>query len=158
MEFLIVLGAGVIILGIGCIIATIRVKRGGQGIPNWPDVTGTVVDAFVYHHERKTTESTTETFTPVIEYTYSVRGQAYTSSKQGISPYFARSYQDRGQAEAVVRAYPVNSAVTVRYNPSNPKQAVLKAPKALAHNAVLLYGVVNVLMGIGAIALAFVIR
>ncbi len=157
MEFLIVLGAGVILLGLACIIVIIRIKRGGQGIQNWPKVPGKVVEAFVYTHERKTTDVTTVTHTPVIKFSYSVDGTTYTSTKLDAAPSETHSYLDRAKADTWVAAYPVGRAVAVHYNSQNPKQAVLMTQKPIAHNAVLWYGIVNFFLGIGAIALAFVI-
>lgn len=157
MPFLIVLGAGAVILGVGCIVAMIITKRARQGISNWDAVTGTVLDAFVYHHKRQTNETTTVTHTPMIKYIYVVSGETYMSFKRDTLPYYAASAYDLGEANAIVQSYPVNSAVPVYYNPNNPKQAVLKIPKAFANNTILLYGIVNVLVGGGIIALGIVL-
>ena len=45
----------------------------------------------------------------------------------------------------------------MRYNPVVPEQAALKVEKPVMHNSVLLFGVVNVVMGVLMIVLAVVL-
>jgi hypothetical protein len=157
MPFLIVLGAGAVILGVGCIVAMIRTKRALQGVPNWDTITGTVLEAFVYRHTRRTTDETRITFTPRVKYMYEIAGEPYTSSKLDTLPYYVTSACDSAEAQTIIQKYPVDSAVTVYYNPNNPKQAMLKVPKAFANRTILLYGIVNVLLGGAIIALGIVL-
>lgn len=155
MEFLIVLGACVIVLGIAYLVTTILIKRSFQGAGNWPKTTGEVLRAFVYRHERKTTAETAVTYTPVVEYAYTVDGARYTSQRRDFSP--SQSYRDESVAAQIVADAPVGSTVKVRYNPNFPQQAVLKAPRPVGHNTVLIYGAVNIVMGALMIVLAVVL-
>lgn len=158
MEFLIVLGAGAVLLGIGCLIAFFRTRHFQQGIPNWPTIQGTMTESSVYAHTRQTTEATITTYTPTLAYTYTVEGIPYTASALDTAPYNERSYRELVRAEEIVRAHPVGSAVTVHYNPYVPAQAVLTRPRPVAHRTVLWYGVANILVGAGAVALGIVLR
>lgn len=157
MEFLIAFGAGAIIFGMGCLIAFFRTRHQQQGIPNWPKVSGTMTESSVYEHTRRTTRRTSATYTPTLAYTYAVSGTAYTASALDAAPYHERSYRERGRAEEIVRAHPVGSAVMVYYNPHAPGQSVLTRPRPVAHRTILWYGVVNILIGGGAVALGIVL-
>ncbi|HOT92193.1 MAG TPA: DUF3592 domain-containing protein [Anaerolineae bacterium] len=154
MPFLIVFGACLIVFGAVYVIATIVTKRSFQGPANWPKAAGEVLRAFVYRHERRTPQETSITFTPVVEYAYTVAGQRYTSEKRDFVPYYLASYPDERQAATVAAAFPAGKAVTVRYNPIVPAQAALKVGKPWMHNTVLLFGVVNAAMGVLMIVLA----
>lgn len=157
MEFLIALGAGAILWGIGCLVAFFMTRRRQQGIPNWPTVQGTMIEAFVYAHTRQTTEAAMTTYTPTLAYAYTLAGTAYTASALDAAPYTERSYRKRARAEEIVRGRPVGSPVTVYYNPVAPSQTVLTRPRPVAHRTVLWYGIANILVGSGAVALGILL-
>lgn len=157
MAFLIVFGAGTLLLGVAYIITTIVTRVRHQGTANWPKVTGTIKKAFVYQHVRSTSSGTTTTFTPVVAYAYAVDGQEYRAQKRNVLPYDQVSLTSGDEAKIICGRYPSESEVPVYYNPINPSQAVLEKPKAIAHMAVLLYGVVCMLLGGGMIALGIVL-
>ncbi len=154
MEFLIFLAAGLIVFGAVYVIATLSLKRSAQGIANWPQTSGQIRQAFVYRHERRTPKETTVTFTPVVEYVYTVGERQYTSRKREFVPYDRATYTDEQQAAAVLAALPPGKAVTVWYNPDVPQQAALKVEKPHAHNFVLFFGIVNMIVGALLIGLA----
>ncbi len=156
MAFLIVFGTGTLLLGAAYVISIIITRVRHQGTANWPKVTGTVKQAFVYQHERSTTSGTTITYTPVVAYAYAVEGQDYQTHKRNFLPYTQASLTSKEAAQAVSTRYSPGSDVAVYYNPNNPAQAALEVPKATAHTAVLLYGVVCILLGGGMIALGIV--
>ncbi len=158
MPFLIIFGACLIVFGAAYIISTILTKRSFQGTANWPKTDGEVVRAFLYRHERRTPTETSITCTPVVEYAYTVAGQRYTSQKRDFAPYDRATFTEEKQAAAVLANFPPGKAVTVRYNPAVPAQAALKVEKPRTHNTVLLFGVVNVVMGVLMIGLAVVLR
>lgn len=157
MEFLIVFGAGTLLLGAAYVISIIITRVRHHGTANWPKVTGTVKQAFVYQHERSTSSGTTTTYTPVVAYTYAVEGQDYQAHKRNFLPYDQASLTSKAEAQAVSGHYLQGSNVAVYYNPNNPAQAALEIPKAIAHTAVLLYGIVCMLLGGGMIALGIVL-
>ena len=155
MEFLIVFGGCVIVFGLVFIVTTILTKRSFQGAGNWPKADGKVVRAFVYKHVRKTPSETSVTYTPVLEYVYTVDEVEYTSQRRDFAP--ADSFGDEGEAQKVVDAFAVGNEVKVRYNVNFPQQASLSVPKPMGHNGNLHYGIVNVVMGTLMIVLAIVL-
>lgn len=85
----------------------------------WPTVSGEVTDADVeVFHGRGGV-----LYTPLIRYTYSVAGRNYESERVlfGYGDFYTR----RG-AEAVRAAYPTGGAVTVYYDPTDPRSSVLR--------------------------------
>ena len=157
MPFLIVFGACLIVFGAVYVISTIMTKRSFQGTANWPKAAGEVLRAFVYRHERRTPKETSITYTPVVEYTYIVAGQPYTSQRRDFAPYYCDSFAEEKEAAEIVADLPPGKSVTVRYNPDVPAQAALKVEKPKMHNTVLLFGVTNVVMGVLMIVLAVVL-
>jgi hypothetical protein len=59
-----------------------------------------------------------------VSYEYQVLGQSYTGAKVAFG--VAKSYRFRSQAENALAYYPLDSQVTVYYDPSNPAEAVLE--------------------------------
>ena len=157
MPFLIVFGACLIVFGAVYVISIIVTKRSFQGPANWPKATGEVVRAFVYRHERRTPQETSITYTPVVEYAYTVEGKPYTSQKRDFAPYYCDSFAEERKAKEIVADLPPGKPVTVRYNPVVPAQAALKVEKPKMHNTVLLFGVANTVMGVLMIVLAVVL-
>lgn len=154
MPFLTVFGACLIVFGATYIISTIVTRRSFQGTANWPKAAGEVLRAFVYRHERRTPKETSITFTPVVEYAYEVHGERYTSCKRDFAPYDCATFTEEKKAAEIAATFPAGKPVTVRYNPDVPAQAALKVGKPRMHNTVLLFGVVDVVMGAAMIALA----
>ena len=156
MEFLIVLGAGAILFGLACVVSIIRLKHNGQGMANWPRVGGTITESFVYTHARQTLEQAAVTYTPVVAYTYVVDGKTYRANKRDGAPYYGNSTPRRAEADARIAALPAGKAVRVRYNPHVPEQSVLHVSRPIAHNAVLLFGIMDMLIGVGCVVLGVV--
>jgi hypothetical protein len=153
MEFLIVLGSGAFLLGLGVVIWIVVTKRRGQGEANWPRVEGHVESSKVVPFERETPEGMAWSFTPVVHYAYVVGETAYASQQRNVYPDETSTFVEPERAQAVVDTYRPGSSVRVFYNPANPKQAVLEVPKPAAHNAVIFYGVTNMVAGAIIIAL-----
>lgn len=153
MEFLIVLGSGAFLLGLGVVIWIVVTKRRGQGEANWPSASGQVVSAKIVALERETPEGVVRSFTPVVHYIYTVGESAYESQQRNAYPDETATFAEPERAQAVVDKYRPGASVRVFYNPANPKQAVLEAPKPAAHNAVIFYGVTNMVAGAIIIAL-----
>lgn len=157
MEFLIILGGWVIVFGAAFIISTVLIRRRYQGPANWPATMGEITRAYIYRHERRTPTAVEVTYTPVITYTYTVAGQTYTGQRRTFEPDDQVSYRAERVARGLIAGAPEGTWVKVYYNPRVPQQAVLVPQRPVAHNAVLWYGVANVLVGALAIVLAFVI-
>jgi hypothetical protein len=156
-EFLIVLGSGAFLLGLALMIWITVTKRRGHGTPNWPKVEGYVLSATAVELERETSDGMVSTFTPIVRYEYEVVDTRYTSARLNFLSDEHRTFKDRRAAGQVVSKYPAGAAVDVFYNPANPKQAALDVPKPAAHNAVLTYGVTNMIAGALIISLGIVL-
>jgi hypothetical protein len=157
MAFLIVFGAGTLLLGAAYVIFIIITRARNEGTANWPQVTGSILDAYIYQHDRSTSSGTTTTYTPVVGYTYTVEDQAYQSHKRNFLPYEQASFTTQAEAEAVRAHYTAGEEVPVYYNPTNHAQSVLEKPKAIAHMAVLWYGFVCMLLGGGMLAMGILL-
>lgn len=157
MEFILIWGGGLVILGMAYLISTFMRRHKGEGIGDWPVVPGAVHKAFVYRHERRTPETTDITYTPVVAYTYFVGELCYASQQRAIAAYTEASFPTEAEAEAVVARYPVGKEVEVHYNPIAPQQAVLEAKKPAGYNIELVSGLLGLLLGGGMIALYFLL-
>ena len=157
MEFLIVLGSGAFVLGLAFVVWIAVTKQRGQGTANWPHVKGQVVGAEVVPLERETSSGMQRTFTPIVAYVYEVEGQSYRARNVDFLPDTSATYRSREGAQAAIAEYSEGSTVDVFHNPANPKQAALEVPKPTAHNAVLFYGVVNMVAGAIIIAIGILL-
>ena len=155
MEFLIFFGAAIILLSAAYIITTMMAKRNGQGVPNWPATDGAIVKQSLYRHTRHTDAGEKTTYTPTLDYTYTVDQTTYHGHKH---PASGISFSDRREAEAVLARYPEGKAVTVHYNPNAPRQACLEVPRPIDHNAIIRLNAVQLLVGVGAILLGVLWR
>lgn len=153
MVFLIVLGAGVLILGIAYIVNTFQTKNRAQGEANWLKVDGTITNTSVYTHTRRLPEKTETTYTPGVTYSYTVDDTLYTNDKRDFFDYSRHTMSDRESAETFIADYQSGNVIDVRFNPANPAQSVLISHRPLAHNAIIWYGVMSVTMGSLIIAL-----
>jgi hypothetical protein len=86
---------------------------------SWPAASGRVLSAEV---KRGTSSKGSAKFIPEITYSYQLEGKEYQSKKYS-------STTARGSsiwAKEIVSQYPVNSSLTVFYNPKNHAEAVLE--------------------------------
>lgn len=157
MAFLIVFGAGTMLLGATFVISIIVTRSHHEGTANWPEVPGLVKTAYVYQHDRSTSAGTTTTYTPVVSYTYTVTDRDYQSYKRNALPYDRSTFTAMGEVRDIVSRYAPGSSTKVFYNPNNAAQSLLEKPKALAHMTVLWYGVICILLGGGMIALGILV-
>jgi hypothetical protein len=123
-QILTIAGIGLIFILMNAVFLGILffTQRKVSAINNWPSIPGTVVSSQVV--SRSDGEGGTTDY-PAVTYSYSVVGSNYKGSK--IAP--GMEVGGMGAAKTVAR-YPVDSKVTVYYNPENPADAVLekKAP------------------------------
>lgn len=157
MAFLIVFGAGTLLLGVTFVISIIITRSRHEGTANWPGVPGLVNTSYVYQHDHTTSAGTETTYTPVIGYTYTVADRSYQSHKRNALPYDRSTFASLDDAQEVVSRYPVGSSTKVFYNPHNIAQSILEKPKPVAHMAVLWYGIICLLLGGGMIALGILV-
>jgi hypothetical protein len=87
----------------------------------WPETAGTILVSDLQRSKDKEGEFS---YSPEVTYCYSVDGKELISSRVE----FGDRIQTSRSAPALrtVRRYPVGSSVTVRYNPHDPREAVLQ--------------------------------
>jgi hypothetical protein len=143
----------ILVGGILLIVALVSRSK-AKTAQNWPAVTGTVISAQVQEHKNVDIEDsqTMVNYSPVVQYTYSVMGMTYTSTRVG---YGANQF-DRKTAQRKVEQYPAGSAVTVHYDPSNPQSSVLEV-QAAGSKVFLIIGIVLIVLGVMACCFSGVI-
>lgn len=94
----------------------------------WPTAQGTVQASTVQDKLETDSEGDNErAYYPNVHYSWTANGQSRTSDRIafGGKPRFTRA----ADAQAVCDRYPQGAAVTVRYNPAKPDEAVLESKK-----------------------------
>jgi hypothetical protein len=105
----------------------------------WPTAVGTILTSDVKKETSSSSNNgTVTTYKPEICYSYKVEGIEYISNR--IRPLFNYSSSSSTKAFTLTRKYPVNSQITIYYNPKKPKVSVIE-PGLKADNIVfLLFG------------------
>jgi hypothetical protein len=101
--------------GLGLTIFAVNNSMNAMKTKSWPTAVGTVVSSEVQRSSR---------YVPKIVYSYAIRGSEFTSDKIGLTDF--AQYKKKEDAARVAGAYPVNSKVTVYYNPGNAEEALLE--------------------------------
>lgn len=135
-----------------------RFGRLANASRGWPTVQGKVLASAVQEKQgRAGSGADTRYYTifaPVVQYDYEVAGVLFENG----TVQFGQLEMRQGKAEAVVKQYPMGAAVTVHYDPGNPKTATLETSSDAAK---LRYLVVWALLGLTVlvyIGLAVIIR
>ena len=110
--FFSVLAVGLILLG----LYTMRETSRSRG---WVNASAKVVASNVNEFAGKNGR----TYRPMIVFSYSVGSVRYMSSRLAFHPLVS---SNRNDAARIVAKYPVASTVSVRYDPTDPEQAVLE--------------------------------
>ena len=123
LLFLVIFGG----LGIAFLVIALVSRRKAQTSQSWSTAAARVLASEVSEHASHDSDNQTQfSYEPVVEYSYTVGQQTYTSRRIA---YGANSF-GRGQAQKMIERYLVGSAVTARYNPANPAEAVLETQAA----------------------------
>ena len=126
------------VLGIVFLVIALVSRQKAQASQSWPTAAAKVLASEVKQHVSPDSDQQTQSsYEPVVEYSYSVGQQTYTSRRIA---YGANSF-GLGQAQTMIARYPVGSAVTAHYNPANPAEAVLET-KAAGATLFLILGIV----------------
>lgn len=83
---------------------------------SWPTAEGTIVTSEI--------TGSASRYVLHIVYTYTVDSTEYSSEKIGLTNY--AQYKKKVDAESAIDKYPLNSKVTVSYNPNKVDEAILK--------------------------------
>jgi hypothetical protein len=118
--------AALVLLAIGLIFGCLGywLYRKVQNMKTWPSVDGTILHSGVENRvstDQDGTESVS--FTPVVEYQYTVGANKHTGTRIGLSE---RGYGTRRAAEQRLGIYQPGAGVRVKYNPAEPGSAVLE--------------------------------
>lgn len=140
LLFLVVFGAVGIGLGIWGwgVLTNARVSEG------WPTVEGRVVRSEVDH---STDAEGGDSYTPEIEYEYTVDGLEYENNRVRFGE---NSYSSRRRAEEETGRYPVGRRVEVYYEPGDPDNSVLEPGATLGSYLGVVMGAM--FLGIGLIS------
>jgi hypothetical protein len=127
---------------VAVIAKMLEVKRAS----GWPTAVGRIVkSSTAAARHRSAGEATTVKTVPAVEYEFSVGGRKVRGNRIGIGG-------DSGGAdtEATLRRYTVGAAVTVYYDPANPKNCVLErgVPEGIGKGLAIIVGFVIALVGI----------
>jgi len=135
-----------LIFGVGIfIIHTIR--KGARQLDasqGWSATTGRITEAYVHRNLGVGYKHLVH-----VSYEYQLLGQSYAGAKVAFG--VAKSYQFRSQAENALACYPLDSQVTVYYDPANPAEAVLerKVGDTSKTPFVKSLGVIAIFLGLG---------
>ena len=130
-------------------------RRKAAASQSWPTAPGVVVSAAVHESVNQNEDGPdTYSYQPKIVYTYQVGGASYQSDRYS----FGAGSANRGSVEQVIARYTPGMAVSVRYNPEKPTEAVLQS-EAGGANIFLIAGIVLTVIGvlIACVAIAIVV-
>lgn len=111
-------------LGLGLVLYSNKSKKKAGESQNWPAAPGTITVSEI--RESRSTDddgNVSVYYYPHVEYSYNVGGQPQTGKQVAFGG--TQGYATPNQAEMTVKIYPVNSSVTVYYNPQKPQEACL---------------------------------
>jgi len=119
---------GILFLGLGgaMVLHVKYLERKMKQTFSWPSVEGKIIHSEMAQGTGggPSATSSTTVYWADIKYRYQVRGRTYRENAIRIG--IDTGEADRNQAEERHARYPVNSTVTVYYNPDKPKEACLE--------------------------------
>jgi uncharacterized protein DUF3592 len=112
---------GAIVLGLAFLMWRGYLDR--QTSPQWPSVTGLIVDSrVVAQNESNDGASFTRAWRIEVNYTYSASGQTYQNNRiRAMLPRFSTE----AEALAIQQRFPAGAQVPVYYDPAKPTSSVL---------------------------------
>ncbi len=121
-EIAILLGiTGAVMLAI-LLLATVVKMREVKAAQNWQTTRGKIIRSEIGHQKKRDLDDQERVLNvPAVAYEYTVNGQKFNAERISLAEIIPES-----EIEATVERYPVGAAVTVYYNPANPREAVLE--------------------------------
>ena len=136
---------GFIGAGIFLIYRSVQSRKKAQASQGWPSTAGLINESRVAHSTHTDTDGdSSDSYTPYIEYTYQVGGQTYTG--RDLTFGFTQGYGNEAKAQSVLAKYPPGAQVSVYYDPTDPRQAVLER-QAGGYGVGLVLGIVFLVIG-----------
>ncbi len=147
---------GLVFLGLGAfwVRKGIGYRRTAESISGWPVIDGKVIESSIKRRVDKSSEGPDITrYIPQVRYAYMVGGVALegVTIRIGLADF---GYTIEQRARDHVGRYPAGTAVSVRYDPANPKMAVLEAGQVGGGNKIFAG---SILLVLGLCALVFAI-
>lgn len=125
--------------------------KDGTDSANWPEAPGTIVSSSYTSETTSGRRGRTKViYKPALRYTFEVEGKEYASERMQFSPI---NSEDPQEIQALVNQLPRDTAVKVRYKPSDPSIAVL-IPGIGTERYV--FFAVLIVVGIGALVYAII--
>jgi hypothetical protein len=120
---IVVLPGILVLVGGAMIFSGIRAKRAAERAATWPSIPGVVTSAelVTHRHHNSKSHTTTYTYEPKVEYSYTVLGTPYTGKRLAYGP---ASYA-KNKADELMARYPLGQSVQVCYNTEDPAESVL---------------------------------
>ncbi len=120
---------GLVFLALGAFLVRkgIGYRRIAESISGWPVIGGKVIESGIKKRVDKSSEGPDITrYIPQVRYAYTVGGVVHEGAtiRIGLADF---GYAIEQRAREHVGRYPAGTAVSVRYDPANPKTAVLEA-------------------------------
>ncbi len=141
------MATGIVLLVVGAIFliyGIIELDR-ASAMRDWPAIQGEVYSARVVEElDTGVDDSTWRVYRPEIRYSFILDGTEYAGARRSLGEP-AASW--RSHAETVVARYPVGQAVTVYYNPENPRDSIIE--RQTAKGWATFFIVIGVVVGIG---------
>ena len=139
----------VVLFGLVFTLAGSYVAYRGSKSRTWPVTIGTVLHAEVRREEsRRHRGPTTVSYRPHVAYRYSVLGQEYQGNVFSMSGSAKLKAED---VQKLLHPYQKDTQVSVRYNPNNPKDAVLQAGISPNVIGAILAGIAMIVLGVAGI-------
>jgi hypothetical protein len=130
-------------IGIWLIVRSIRERNKVDESQGWPTTLGQVLHNSVAESVATSDDDVT-TYHPEITYSYKVNGQDYEGNRIMIGA--VPSGTQKSARDVTVR-YPPGASVTVYYNPTNPREAILER-KSKSASASMIIGIVFIVLSI----------
>ena len=109
-----------LLAGLGVSYYGYTIYATGEASKSWPTASGTIIESRVVSSQDS---DGGVTYKASIGYSYSVSGRTYSSGTVSSGDYGS---SDRSHAQGVVSDHPLDSKVTVYYDPANPTNALLE--------------------------------
>jgi hypothetical protein len=133
------------LVGAAMIFSGIRAKRAAERAATWPSIAGTVTSAEIvtHRHHNSKSHTTTYTYEPKVEYSYTVLGTPYTGKRLAYGP---NSYA-KNKADELLARYPQGQSVSVFYNTEDPAESVLN-PAAPNTTVLTVVGIISCVLAL----------
>jgi len=132
-------------IGVIFLVIMFTTRKKAEAAKSWPTAQGTVLSSELSIHQDYDSDdhSSSTSYQPVVQYSYSVMGNQYTGSKIA----FGANQFDRNTAQNMVNRYIAGNPVSVYYDPNDPAKAVLET-QAAGSKVFMIVGIIFAVIGL----------